>query len=46
MSYIVTFIIGAAVGVAAGLLIYRKHSAKAQSIEAKGKSLLDALKNK
>jgi gas vesicle protein len=46
MSEVITFIIGALVGVAAGLLIYRKHSAKAQSLEAKGKSMLDALKGK
>jgi gas vesicle protein len=46
MSYVITFIIGALVGVAAGLLIYRKHSAKAQSLEAQGKSMLDALKGK
>lgn len=46
MSYIITFLIGAALGTVAGLLIYRKHSGKAQSIEAKGKSLLDVLKGK
>ena len=46
MSYIITFLVGALAGVLAGLLIYRKHSAKAQSLEAQGKSILDALKGK
>lgn len=30
----------------AGALVMRKHKAKADSLEAKGKSLLDALKGK
>lgn len=46
MSYIITFLIGAALGTVAGLLVYRKHSGKAQAFEAKGKSLLDILKGR
>lgn len=33
-------------GFFAGALVMRKHKAKADSIEAKGKTLLDALKGK
>ena len=42
MSYLIVF----ALGVVAGLLVMRKHRASAESIEAKGRSLLDALKGK
>jgi uncharacterized protein YneF (UPF0154 family) len=33
-------------GLITGLLVMRKHSAKASELEAKGKSILDALKGK
>ncbi len=34
------------VGFIAGALVFRKHAAKASELEAKGKSILDALKGK
>jgi hypothetical protein len=34
------------VGFVAGALVFRKHAAKAADLEAKGKSILDALKGK
>ena len=40
------FLIGLAIGFVAGLLVMRKHRAAADSIEAKGRSLLSALKGK
>jgi hypothetical protein len=39
---IVSFLLG----LVTGLLVMRKHKAKADSIEAKGKTILDALKGK
>ena len=42
MIYLIVF----ALGFIAGLLVMRKHRASAESIEAKGRSLLDALKGK
>lgn len=42
----ITHILALLVGFVAGALVMRKHKAKADSIEAKGKTLLDALKGK
>ena len=39
-------IIALLVGFVAGALVFRKHAAKASELEAKGKSLLDVLKNR
>ena len=33
-------------GFVAGAIVFRKHAAKASELEAKGKSILDALKGK
>ena len=46
MSYLILFVTGLLIGVAAGLLIYRKHSDRLKSTEDKGKSILDALKGR
>ena len=46
MSYLILFLTGLLIGVVAGLLIYRKHSASLKSTEDKGKSILDALKGR
>lgn len=46
MSIIISFLAGVLAGAIGGVLAYRNNLAKAQSVEAKGKSLLDALKNK
>ena len=43
---ITSFLTGLVLGVIAGLLIMRKHAAKASELEAKGKTILDALKGK
>jgi hypothetical protein len=43
---IISFILGLVLGLVAGLLISRKHRAKLESAEAKGRSLIDALKGK
>lgn len=43
---ITSFLIGLAVGLVSGLLISRKHRAKLESAEAKGRSLLDVLKGR
>lgn len=43
---IISFLVGLILGLVAGLLISRKHRAKLESAEAKGRSLLDALKGK
>ena len=42
----ITAILSFLAGVLAGLLISRKNRAKLESAEAKGKSILDALKGK
>jgi uncharacterized membrane-anchored protein YhcB (DUF1043 family) len=42
----ITHLLALLVGFVAGALVMRKHKSKAESIEAKGKSLLDALKGK
>lgn len=46
MSYIITFLLGVALGAVAGILAYRNNLSKAQGIEAKGKAALSALKGK
>jgi uncharacterized membrane-anchored protein YhcB (DUF1043 family) len=42
----ITHLIALLVGFVAGALVMRKHKAKADTLEAKGKSILDALKGK
>jgi len=42
----ITHLIALLVGFVAGVLVMRKHKAKADTLEAKGKSILDALKNR
>jgi uncharacterized membrane-anchored protein YhcB (DUF1043 family) len=42
----ITHILALLVGFVAGALVMRKHKAKADTLEAKGKSILDALKGK
>ena len=42
----ITHLLALLVGFLAGALVMRKHKAKADSIEAKGRTLLDALKGK
>lgn len=42
----ITHLLALIVGFVAGALVMRKHKAKADSIEAKGKTILDALKGK
>lgn len=42
----ITHLLALLVGFVAGSLVMRKHKAKADSIEAKGKTILDALKGK
>jgi uncharacterized membrane-anchored protein YhcB (DUF1043 family) len=43
---ITPFLIGLVLGVIAGLLISRKNRSKLEAAEAKGKTILDALKGK
>jgi hypothetical protein len=43
---IIAILISLLVGFVAGALVFRKHAAKASELEAKGKSILDALKGK
>lgn len=42
----ITHILALVIGLIAGVLIHRRHAAKAASLEAKGRSILDALKGK
>ncbi len=42
----ITHLLALIVGFVAGALVMRKHKAKADSLEAKGKTILDALKGK
>lgn len=42
----ITHLIALFVGFIAGALVFRKHASKASELEAKGKSILDALKGK
>jgi hypothetical protein len=44
MSYILTFLVGTIAGLTAGLLIYRKHSAKFAQAEAKAREAAGLLK--
>jgi hypothetical protein len=46
MSYLILFVTGLLIGFVAGLLVYRKHSERLKSTEAKGKSIVDALKGR
>ena len=43
---ITAILISFTLGLVTGLLVMRKHRASADSIEAKGKTILDALKGK
>jgi ABC-type dipeptide/oligopeptide/nickel transport system permease component len=43
---ITAILISFTLGLVTGLLVMRKHKSKADSIEAKGKTILDALKGK
>jgi len=43
---ITAILISLVVGFIAGALVFRKHAAKADSIEAKSKALLDVLKGR
>jgi hypothetical protein len=43
---ILAILISFTLGLVTGLLVMRKHKSKADSIEAKGKTILDALKGK
>ena len=42
----ITHILALVVGFVAGALVFRKHAAKASELEAKSRSILDALKGK
>ena len=42
----ITHILALLVGFIAGALVMRKHKAKADTLEAKGRSLIDVLKGK
>ena len=42
----ITRLLALLVGFVAGALVMRKHKAKADTLEAKGKTLLDALKGR
>lgn len=44
MSYIITFTLGLLAGFVAGLLFFRKHSAKLTSLEGQVKQTVDSLK--
>jgi ABC-type dipeptide/oligopeptide/nickel transport system permease component len=43
---ITAILVSFTLGLVTGLLVMRKHKSKADSIEAKGKTILDALKGK
>ena len=42
----ITHLLALIVGFVAGALVFRRHAAKASELEAKGKTILDALKGK
>lgn len=42
----ITHLLALIVGFLAGFLVHRRHASKASELEAKGKSILDALKGK
>ena len=46
MLHLILFVTGLLIGLVAGLLIYRKHLDKLKAAEAKGKSIVDALKGR
>ncbi len=46
ITHLVALIVALIVGFVAGALVFRKHASKAADLEAKGKSILDALKGK
>jgi hypothetical protein len=46
MTYIIVFLSGVAAGAIAGILAYRNNQARARNLEARGKSVLDALKGR
>lgn len=46
MSYIIVSALSLLAGFLAGVLVHRKHAAKASELEAKGKAALDALKGR
>jgi len=46
MSYLILFTTGLLIGVVAGILVYRKNGEKLKATEAKGKSIIDALKGR
>lgn len=46
MLSLILFVAGLLIGLIAGLLIYRKHIEKLKAAEAKGKTIVDALKGR
>jgi F0F1-type ATP synthase assembly protein I len=42
----IAIIVSLLIGFVAGALVFRKHASKASELEAKGKTILDALKGK
>jgi ABC-type antimicrobial peptide transport system permease subunit len=46
MSYLILFLTGLLIGVVAGILVYRNNIEKLKTTEAKGKTILDALKGR
>jgi uncharacterized protein YneF (UPF0154 family) len=46
MSYLILFVTGLLIGFVAGLLVHRKHIEKLKAAEAKGKTIIDALKGR
>jgi len=46
MTYILIFFAGVVAGAIAGILAYRNNQARARDLEARGKSVLDALKGR
>ena len=46
MTYLICIAIGFIAGLITGLLVMRKHSAKAASLENKGRTILDVLKGR
>jgi hypothetical protein len=42
----IAILVSLLVGFVAGALVFRKHASKASELEAKGKTILDALKGK
>jgi F0F1-type ATP synthase assembly protein I len=43
---ITAIVVSLLIGFVAGALVFRKHASKASELEAKGKTILDALKGK